>query len=78
MNQFSYTLDASIVLKYNSQGRIFCFWCINKTWNPPLGTSNTQRIVENGLEMKKLCPQTPPQVKGAKNSKKQTIEHYKG
>jgi len=27
--------------------------------------------------MRKLCPQTP-QIKGAKNSKKQTIEHYKG
>jgi hypothetical protein len=32
-------------------------------------------MVENGLEMRKL---QPPKVKGAKNSRNQTSEHYKG
>jgi hypothetical protein len=34
---------------------------------PPLGASNTLKIVENGLEMRKLWP---PKVKGVKNSEK--------
>jgi len=28
--------------------------------------------------MKKLHPQPPPKVKGVKNFKKETTEHYKG
>jgi len=45
-----------------------------QTLSPPLGTSKKIRIIENGLEMRKL---QPPKVKGVKNSKK-TIEHDKG
>jgi len=43
----------------------------------PTHTDNHQ----NRLEMRKLrpvYPTPPPQVKGVKNSKEQTIEHYKG
>jgi hypothetical protein len=43
--------------------------------SPPLGTSNTLKIVKNKLEMKKLWS---PKVKGVKNLEKKTIEHYKG
>jgi hypothetical protein len=31
MNQFIYTLDATSVLEYNSQGGLCYFWCPNKT-----------------------------------------------
>ncbi len=60
--------------RLDPRGRLHCFWCPHKTWIPPLGASNTQTIVENGSEMRKLWP---PKVKGVKNSKKQTIEHHK-
>jgi hypothetical protein len=40
-----------------------------------LGASDTITIVENELEMRKLWY---PKVKGVKNSKIQTTEHYKG
>jgi hypothetical protein len=58
-----------------AQGGLRCFLCPNKIWNSPLGTSNTLTIIENELEMRKLWP---PKLKGVNNSKKQTIEHYKG
>ncbi len=50
----------------DSRGGLPCFWCRNKTWTPYLGASNTLRIVENGLEMRKLWP---PIVKGSKTQK---------
>jgi hypothetical protein len=50
----------------------FFFWCPNKTWTPPLGTSGTLAIVENRLEIRKLWPH---KVKGVENSKKQTTKH---
>jgi hypothetical protein len=74
MNQLSCTLTTTNVLEYSSQWRVLLLLVPNKTLSPPLGTSKKIRIVENGLEMKKL---RPPKVKGVKNSKK-TIEHYKG
>ncbi len=58
-----------------AKGGIFCFWCLKQTGSPPLGASNTLRIVKNGLEMRKLWP---PKVKGVKFFLKKTIEHYKG
>jgi hypothetical protein len=33
----------------NSRGGLYCFWSPNKTWTPPLGTSNTLTIIENEL-----------------------------
>jgi hypothetical protein len=48
---------------------------VSESESPPFGASNTLRIVENGLKMKRLWP---PKVKGVNNSKKQTIEQYKG
>ncbi len=38
-----------------------------------LAAYDTLTIFEKGLEMRKL---QPPKVKGVKNSKKQTTEHY--
>ncbi len=64
MNQPSCTLNATTVLKDTS------FWCPNKTLSPLLSGSNTLRIIENGLKMKKLWP---PKVKGVKNSKKKQL-----
>jgi len=46
------------------KGGFRCFWCPNKTWNPPIGTSDTLTIVKNWLEIRKL---QPPKVKGVKN-----------
>jgi hypothetical protein len=70
MNKLSCTSYAINALDYSSQGRVLSIWFPNKTWSPPLSASNTIRIVENGLEMRKLWS---PKVKGVKNSKK-TIE----
>jgi len=68
MNQLSCTLNATTVLDYTSQGSA------KQTWSPPLGASNTLRIVENKLEMRKLWP---PKVKGVKNSKKKLLNTTK-
>jgi hypothetical protein len=67
MDQPSCTLDATTVLKYNSQGRTLLLLVSKQnlkpsSW-PPLGASNTLKIVENRLEMRKLWP---PKVKGVK------------
>jgi hypothetical protein len=51
-----------------------CFWCPNKTWTPPLGTSDTLTIVKNGLNEKVMAPQST----GGQELKKQITEHYKG
>ncbi len=67
MNQPSYTLDAINVVDYTSQGRALWLLVCKKNLKPPLGASNTLRIVENRLEMRKLWPS---KVKGVKNSKK--------
>jgi hypothetical protein len=67
MNQLSCILDPTNVLEYSSQGRALLFLVSKTNLNLPLDASNTLRIVENGLEMRKLWP---PKVKGVKNSKK--------
>jgi hypothetical protein len=46
-----------------------------QTWTPPIGASGTTKIIKNKIELKKLWP---PKIEKIKNSKKQTIEHYKG
>jgi len=74
MNQLSCTSYATNVLEYSNHGRVLLILLSNKTWSPPLGASNTIRIIINGLKMRKLWS---PKVKGVRNSKK-TIEHYKG
>jgi hypothetical protein len=33
------------------RGGLCCFWCPNKTWTPPHGTSNTLTIIKNRLEI---------------------------
>jgi hypothetical protein len=66
MNQPSCTLDATTVLKYNSQGRTLLLLVSKQNLNPPLGASNKLKIVENRLEMRKLWP---PKVKGVKKLK---------
>jgi hypothetical protein len=69
-----------MIEQFNVQGRpdprgeLCCFWCPNKTWIFPLVASNTSTIVENIFKMRKLWPH---KVKGVKNSKEQTTEHYK-
>jgi hypothetical protein len=60
--------------KSDPRGGLCCFSCPNKTWTHPIGTYDTLKLVKNGLELKKL---QPPKVKGVKNSKKQTTNHYK-
>ncbi len=75
MNQPSCTLHATNVLNYTSQGRALLHLVSKANLKPPLGASNKLRIIENRLEMRKLWP---PKVKGVKNSKKKTIEQYKG
>jgi len=73
-------VDWLVIEHLNVQGRpdprarLHCFWCSNKTWTPLLGASDTLTIVKNSLEMTKL---RSPKVKGVKNSKNQTTEHYK-
>jgi hypothetical protein len=66
MDQPSCTLDATTILKYNSQGRALLLLVSKKTLSPALGASNTQKIVENRLEMRKLWP---PKVKGVRKLK---------
>jgi hypothetical protein len=47
--------------RQDPRGGLHCFWCPNKIWTPPLGTSDTLTIVKNGWKMRKL---QPPKVKG--------------
>ncbi len=75
MNQLSYTLNATNVLKYSSQKRVFLLLVSKKNLKPSSWCSNMLKIIEKKLEMRKLWPL---KVKGVKNSKKKTIEHYKG
>jgi hypothetical protein len=74
MNQPSCTLGATIVLEYTNQGRALLLLVSKKKSTPPLGTFNTQKIVENKLEMRKL---QPPKVKGVKNLKKKLLNTTK-
>jgi hypothetical protein len=67
MNQPSCTLDETTVLDYTNQGRALLLLVFNKTLRPPFSASNTLKIVENRLEIKKLWAS---KVKGVKNSKK--------
>jgi len=53
MNQPSYTLDATIVLKYNSQGRALLLLVSKQNLKPFSCASDALKIVENGLEMRK-------------------------
>jgi hypothetical protein len=53
--------------KQDRKGGLYFFWCQNKTWTPPIGTYGTQKIVKNGIELKKLWP---PKIKEVKNFKK--------
>ncbi len=68
MNQLNCTLNVTNILEYSSQGRALLLLVLKQNLKPSLGTSNTLRIVENILEMRKLWP--PKEVKGVKNSKK--------
>jgi hypothetical protein len=48
----------------STQGRpdpregLHCFWCPNKTWIPPIGASDTLKIVKHEIELRKLRLQT--------------------
>ncbi len=70
MDQPSCTLDATTVLKYNSQGRALLLLVSKQTWSPPFRASNTPKIVENRLEMRKLWPL---KIKGVKKFKKKLL-----
>jgi len=67
MNQLSCTLNATNVLEYSSQKRVFLLLVSKKNLKPSSWCSNTLRIIEKKLEMRKLWPL---KVKGVKNSKK--------
>ncbi len=54
INQLCYTLYAIIVLEYTSQGRALLLLVSKQNVNPHLSASNTLRIVENRLEIRKL------------------------
>jgi hypothetical protein len=47
-------------------GRLHGFWCLNKTWTPPIGTFDALKIVKNIIKLKNLWSL---KVKGVKNSK---------
>jgi hypothetical protein len=74
-------VDGPVTKHLSAQGRpdpwggLHCFWCQNKTWTSSLSASDTLTIIKNELGIRKL---RPPKVKGFKNSKTQTTEHYKG
>jgi hypothetical protein len=69
MNQFSCTLE------YSSHGRALLLLVSKQNLKPPpLGASNTLKIVENKLEMRKLWA---PKVKGVKNSEKKPFNTTK-
>jgi hypothetical protein len=67
MDQPSCTLNATTVLKYNSQGRALLFLVSKQSLSLPLNAYNSLKIVENKLEMRKLWPL---KVKGVKRFKK--------
>ncbi len=68
MNQLSCTLDAIVVLKYNSPGRALLLLVSKQNLKPSSrGACNTLKIVENRLDMRKLWPL---KVKGVKKLKK--------
>ncbi len=74
MNQLSCTLDATTILEYTMQVKVFLFLMSKQNLKPPLKASNTLRIVENGLETKILWT---PKVKRVKNSKKKPLNTIK-
>jgi hypothetical protein len=56
MNQPSCTLNATTVLEHTNQGRALLLLVSKQNLSPPLGASNTLKIVENRLELRKLWP----------------------
>jgi len=65
MDQPSCTLDATTILKYNNKGRALLL-LVSKQNLKPFSWRITLKIIENKLEMRKLCP---PKVKGVKKFK---------
>jgi hypothetical protein len=46
------------------RGGLHCLWCPNKTWTPPLGTSNTLTIIKKQIRNEKVT--TPQSKRGQK------------
>jgi hypothetical protein len=59
--------------RLDPRGGLHCFWSPNKTWTLFIRASDALKIVENGLELKKLQP--PQSKEGQELKKKQTTEH---
>jgi hypothetical protein len=57
-----------------SKGMAQLFLVSNKTWTPPVDSSDTLKTINNGLELRKL---QPPKVEVVRNSKEQTNKPYK-
>jgi hypothetical protein len=56
------------------RGRLYCFWCLNKTWTPLISTFNTLKIIKKHIWIEKI---TAPQSKGGqelKNNPPNTIK----
>jgi len=70
MNQLSCTLDVIIVLEYTSQGKVLLLSVSKKNFKP--SSWCTLKIVENGLEMRNL----PPQSKGGREFTKKPLNHW--
>jgi hypothetical protein len=55
------------------RGGLRCFWCLDKTLTPLIGTSGALKIIKNELELKTYGPQS----KGVKNSKTKPLKATK-
>jgi len=60
--------------RLDPRGGLHCFWCLNKAWTPLIGAFCAQKIIKNGIELKKLCH---PQIRGGPRTQKKTIKRYK-
>jgi hypothetical protein len=60
----------SVIKHLSGQGRpdrmggLYCFWCPNKIWSPHIEAFDTLKILNNGIELRKL---QPTEVEGVKN-----------
>jgi hypothetical protein len=69
--------NLSVQGRPDPRARLYCFWCPNKTWTPPIDAFGALKIIKNILELRKFWP---PKIKGVKNSKKtnhRTLQKFK-
>jgi hypothetical protein len=53
----------SVQSRLSPKGGLHCFWCLNKTWTPPIDIFNILKITQNKLKLRKLWVSKVERVK---------------